>query len=201
MANKGVNPFKEIRIKAGDQARSIAWYRSQIKKVGDTRFKPSELVSNRELRTRKLDTFRGSPFGLYFFYYDPKFKNELPYYDTFPLVYPFRYAENGFYGYNLHYLPPSLRFKLMGALIDIRIGSPNDEERQTLQSVGLLNQEEVNAYFAPCIKRYLNTHVRSTFIRIPDEDWVAASMLPVQNFQKASDAKVWSDSRKIIRGY
>ena len=40
--------------------------------------------------TIKAETFRNTNRfmlgGLYFFYYDPKGKNELPYYDKFPLV-------------------------------------------------------------------------------------------------------------------
>ena len=43
------------------------------------------------------------------FFYDPKTKETLPYYDTFPLIIVVGPAPGGFYGLNLHYLPPVLR--------------------------------------------------------------------------------------------
>ena len=39
---------------------------------------------------------------LYFFLYDPKTKDELPYYDRFPLVLVLEKYDDGFLGLNLH---------------------------------------------------------------------------------------------------
>ena len=36
------------------------------------------------------------------------------------------------------------------------------------------------------------------FRRVDSEDNLTAIMLPVQRFKKASDTKVWGDSRKMI---
>ena len=47
------------------------------------------------------------------FFYDPKHKDKLPYYDLFPLIVVVGPAEGGFYGLNLHYLPPILRAKML----------------------------------------------------------------------------------------
>lgn len=191
MANK-TNPFDEIRMKSAGQVRSATWYRDQVKNIGKTRFNPQSLSQNRELNVKRL-----YPGGLYLFSYDPKTKNQLPYYDTLPLVYPFRMLPNGFLGYNLHYLPYALRFKVMGVLLDVRY-SRLPEVKKELMAYGILNQLEVGPYFKPCIKRYLNSQVRSNFILIPEEDWLTASMLPIEQFQKAGSQKVWYDSRKTI---
>src|SRR5579859_4289851 len=40
--------------------------------------------------------------------YDPKLKEKLPYYDTFPLGIVVAFNKTGFYSLNLHYLPPFL---------------------------------------------------------------------------------------------
>ena len=53
---------------------------------------------------------------MFMFIYDPKHKDTLPFYDTFPLVFPIEIYSDSFLGINLHYLPPVLRAKLMDAL-------------------------------------------------------------------------------------
>src|SRR5690348_3007714 len=75
--------------------------------------------------TWQLSNFQGMrqtlyPVGgaMYLFRYNPKTKETLPYYDTFPLVIPVKLLPDGFHGLNLHYLPPMLRAKLMMALMD-----------------------------------------------------------------------------------
>ena len=50
----------------------------------------------------------------------------------------------------------------------------------------------------PTIKRYLYGYARSMFRKVDSEDNLTAIMLPVQRFKKASDSKVWGDSRKMI---
>ena len=53
------------------------------------------------------------------FFYDPKTKDTLPYYDKFPLAVIVGPAKGGFHGLNIHYLPPVLRAKFLDALMDI----------------------------------------------------------------------------------
>ena len=46
---------------------------------------------------------------MYFYHYDPKYKDVLPVYDKFPLVIPMEMYSDGFLGLNLHYLDPYSR--------------------------------------------------------------------------------------------
>ena len=62
------------------------------------------------------------------FFYDPKTKDTLPYYDRFPLVIIVGPAPKGFYGLNLHYLPPILRAKFLDALLEITNNKAYDEK-------------------------------------------------------------------------
>ena len=67
------------------------------------------------MRSGKLNS-RPSQGRLNLFFYDPKFKKTLPYYDTFPLVLPLEPIKGGFMGMNFHYLPPAMRFTLLRRL-------------------------------------------------------------------------------------
>ena len=50
------------------------------------------------------------------FGYDPKHKDRLPYYDTFPLIFPLEPAKGGFIGLNFHYLKPGARVAFLRSL-------------------------------------------------------------------------------------
>ena len=50
-----------------------------------------------------------SPGDMVMYTYNPKLKDVLPYYDAFPLTIVVGPAKDGFYGINLHYLPPKVR--------------------------------------------------------------------------------------------
>ena len=62
-------------------------------------------------RSESLTTWRGkSMLGkMYFYSYNPKWKDQLPWYDTFPLVFPIERYPDGFLGLNFHYLHPKHR--------------------------------------------------------------------------------------------
>ena len=74
-----VNPFKDIRMKAGDVDRSLNWYQVQTKNLKNVR--PNQLMANTpELTTTIL------PGNMYMFFYDAKLKDKLPYWDMFPFI-------------------------------------------------------------------------------------------------------------------
>ena len=49
-------------------------------------------------------------------------------------------------------------------------------------------------YYKPCIKRYLNSHVKSRFVQIYPEEWNLAIFLPTERFTGSSKGKVFSDT-------
>ena len=169
--------FTDIRKLAGDTSKSVAWYKNKIRDLG-ARVSARKLINQGALRTRPSNG------KLNMFFYDPKLKNILPYYDRFPLVLPLQSAPGGFLGINFHYLPIPLRVRLL-EVIDAK---GVDSDYSSLKKIKLIK---------PTIKHYLTNHLRSRFLRIDEEDFLVAALLPVQDFRKASDAKVWSDSRRI----
>jgi hypothetical protein len=138
----------------------------------------------------------GSPSigSMYMFFYDPKNKQTLPYYDRFPLVFPINFYSDGFLGINLHYIPPTTRAILMDRLYDT-INNDSMHETMKLQ----LNYEMLSGAsrfrsFKPCVKKYLYSHVMSGFKLVSPLDWDKAIMLPTERFAKSTKDKVWSDS-------
>lgn len=130
---------------------------------------------------------------MYLFKYDPKLKSDLPYYDSYPLIFPFDNAPGGFYGINFHYLPMVYRAKLMDALISLA-DSKTDRATRLKLSYQILKSSSKFRYFKPCVKHYLNKHVKSRFINIDSSQWDIALFLPLQRFNKASAATVYRDS-------
>lgn len=136
--------------------------------------------------------------SMFMFFYDPKGKKELPFYDSFPLVIVIGPAEGGFLGLNLHYLPPVLRAKFLDALLDATNNKRYNETTRFDITYDLLKRAAKYKYFKPCIKHYLNDHVRSRFARVEAPEWEIATFLPTADFQKATQQKVWADSRRKI---
>jgi len=186
MAN---NIFQTVNMKAGDDRKSYQWYRDQVRNLG------SGLSGTQLLRNEKLSS-RIVPGNMYLFMYDPKHKEILPYYDTVPLVLPFKSVPEGFLGINLHYLPYLARFKLLGELSKLTLDKRVDEKTKIQISWQILNSSSKYLAATACVKHYLNDHLRSRFLKINYSDWITASMLPVENFKKAKKDYVWRETKK-----
>jgi len=133
-----------------------------------------------------------------FFFYDPKHKDTLPYYDSFPLVIVVGPAKDGFYGLNLHYLPPLLRAKFLDNLLEVTNNKKFDETTRFQLTYEMLQGTTKMKEFQPCFKHYLTKHVRSRFARVPAAEWEIATFLPAANWQKKSASQVYRFSRKMI---
>jgi len=135
---------------------------------------------------------------MYHFYYDPKHKKTLPYYDTFPLIFKVKNVPNGFLGINLHYLPLRQRAVLMDALYDLTTNTKYDETTKLRISYDILNGAAKYKWFKPTLKMYLNKHVRSRFLEINSVEWDMALFLPTERFEKSNKQSVWKDSRQMV---
>jgi len=135
---------------------------------------------------------------MYMYYYDPKHKATLPYYDMFPLVFPYRKVQGGFMGINLHYLPHVYRAKLMDSLYDVANNDRFDETTKLKLNYSILNGASKFKYFKPCVKHYLTEQLRSRFLYVYPSEWDIALFLPTERFQGATKQQVWKDSKKLI---
>jgi hypothetical protein len=164
------------------------WLRSKVKSLNPT---PQSLMRDRE-RLRD-NSFIGR---MYFYFYDPKHKDTLPYYDRFPLVIPIERYSDGFLGLNLHYIHPKQRIILLDKLSDTATNKRFDDKTKLRISYEYLAAASKAFEATPCIKRYLFSHIDSRFLEISAEEWDIAVMLPVESFVGATTSKVYADSRK-----
>jgi len=184
-----IDRIKESLAKEGLNTRSNqarAWLRAKINNL-----RPSRQALLADRKRLKDNTIIGR---MYFYYYDPKTKDKLQYYDRFPLVLPIERYQDGFLGLNMHYIHPKQRIFLLDALSDYATNTRFDKTTKLKLSYDLLSRTSLA--YQPCVKRYLFSHVQSRFLEIDANEWDIAALLPVEQFQKSSSSKVWADSRK-----
>ena len=179
--------IQAVKDEAKGRPRSTQWYKDKIREFGQ----PGALDL---IRDGKRDT---KPFygKLNMFFYDPKHKKKLPYYDTFPLVLPIEKYPDGFLGINMHYLPIPLRIKLLDGLVDFSNNTKFDESTRLIVDYSKL--KNINL-IKPTLHRYLAGYTKSQFRRIDANEFTIATLLPVQRFKKATDNAVWKESRSMI---
>ena len=182
--------------RAGVTARtkkSREWFQAKVKELGTV---------NRQalLKDDALEpTNREIVGSMYMYFYDPKTKETLPYYDRFPLIIMVEQAKGGFYGLNLHYLRPDIRAEFLDELMKLAPKKATDKTRITKMKYDLLKGVQKYKEFKPCFKHYLTSHIKSKMARVPMTDWEIAIFLPTEQFTKANKTKVWAESIKIAK--
>ena len=191
MAKTLLQRITESLAKEGLKPRSNAardWLRSKVKEL-----KPSAQTLMNDRKRLRDSSIIGK---MYFYFYDPKTKEKMKYYDRFPLVIPIENYKDGFLGLNLHYIHPKQRIILLDKLSATASNKTFDENTKLRISYAYLAAAAKAFEANPCIKRYLFSHVQSRFLEITANEWDIAVMLPVESFVGATTSKVYSDSRK-----
>jgi hypothetical protein len=192
------NLFRNLELqafKAGINPRtreSRDWFRKRASRM--RRLNRKAILKDEEL----IKTPKHVVGSMQMFFYDPKHKATLPYFDTFPLSIIMGPAEGGFMGLNLHYLPPVLRAKFLDGLLDLADSKTYDDDTKFNLRYNMLQRSAKLKYFKPCVKHYLSKHVKSRFSTVPAPEWEIATFLPTAQWQKASANQVYSLSRRMI---
>lgn len=186
--------FEKNRYDYSITKKSKTWFDQQANLLAGRGVTPNKILGSDAKRL----TASIRPGNLYMFAYNPKHKDTLPYYDKFPMVFPWKKTPDGFIGLNLHYLPYGLRIKLMDRLLVYKTNSKMDETTRLKFSWGMIDGVAKFAPASPCVKHYLNSHVKSQFVKIDANDWPTAMMMPVERFVGASKQYVWQQSVKRI---
>jgi hypothetical protein len=173
---------------------SVKWLTKKIGQLSN----PTGIAStiNKEANQRNSKFQIG---GLYYFYYDPKTKEKLDYYDRFPLVLILDIHPDGFMGLNLHYLPIKYRVAFLDKLMEYASLDGNNDIKRIRVSYDLLASSKRYKEFKPCLKKYLNGYVQSRILAVQPDEWDIAVFLPIQQFRKAPAKVVWEDSLEEIR--
>ena len=155
--------------------KSATWYKNIIRNF------QNGLVESENIGTIEAMPSMGR---MCCFWYDPKLKETLPYYDTFPLSIPIEQYGDSWLGLNLHYLPPGQRQGFFKALYTLRTDKKLTEKTRLAATYSLLKGTTRFRLFEPCIKKYLFAHSRSPYLNINPEQWEMVVDLPLQSFRK-----------------
>lgn len=144
-----------------------------------TSLKPviDDLERPRKLRTKTLVTFE----------YNPKTKERLPYWDKYPLVLLTEINALGWEGYNLHYMHPLERARILYEY---------QKNSRGLDAGKMFNEFKNHRYSEFCYKKYIANNVTVPPREIPVAYWELAIQLPYEAFQKASKEHVWNENKK-----
>jgi len=191
LANKGAS----VGISQNFSRESISWFRQNAGNIQNVNAK--KLLSDKDNIAKYVTPKDIGKMFMYF--YDPKLKEVLPYYDRFPLIFLINVDGQGFEGINLHYLAPQLRARLMDSLYSLMNNNKYDQTTKLRITYDLLKGSSKFRYFKPCYKRYLFDHVQSNFVNVPVTNWDMALMLPTERFAKAPKSEVFQDSSRSVR--
>jgi len=189
MAKTLLDRIKSSLSKQGIEPRTVQsrdWLKNKIKEL-----KPTQTTLMSDRKRLKDSSIIGK---MYFYFYDPKTKDSMPYYDRFPLVIPIERYKDGFLGLNLHYIHPRHRINLLDKLSEIASNKNYNENTKLRISYDYLAASSRAFEATPCIKRYLFSHVQSRFLEITADEWDIAVLLPMESFVGATTNKVFADS-------
>ena len=172
---------------------SITWLQKRMASLKSPTKLAREIVSEKN----RNGTFEVG--GLYHFFYDPLTKNKLPYYDTFPLIIPLRIDKDGFLALNLHYLPPMYRATFLDKLMPLALKNERNDPTKLRVTYDILKITQSVKEFKPCLKKYLESQIRSRIVPVEPNEWEVALFLPTAIFKGATEKKVYAESLKEIR--
>lgn len=167
------NPEKQKR----NTQQSLKWFSQYVPR--------SYNKSRTSMVMRDSSTYASQimPGFMYFFDYDAIWKDTLPVWDKFPLIFPWdSWTANGhsyFIGINIHYLNPALRLAAMSSLLQIRMEKRYRASTKLAISWKALKGMSTHKLFEHSVKMYRLDAVRSRFIKIPSQSWELAAFLPV----------------------
>ena len=149
------------------EEESRRWFREKATEVNKNKIIPTNIIIEKEhVPSIKNIKQVGS---LFLYNYAPKHKKTLDYYDTFPIVFPFKIVAQGFYGLNLHYLPTPYRAIFMDNMYSLL--NSKDVEKNTTRlakiTYSVLESRKSLRFFRPCIHMYLHKNIRSKIAFIP----------------------------------
>ena len=179
LSQKGISPRTNL---------ARAWLQQKMATL-----KPSRQKMMEERKRLRSESIIGK---MYFYFYDPKTKDTLPYYDKFPLVIPIEEHRDGFLGLNLHYIHPKQRLILLDKLSDIMTNKQFDESTKFKISYNYLKNASRIYEHKPCLKKYLYTHIQSKFLNIDASEWDIAALLPTEDFEKVQKHQVFQESEE-----
>ena len=185
MANKLFDRLTEkarrANISPNGTKESIDWFRRVVTREGQ--------IPKIDKITEGMRNARFVPGEMITYGYDPKLKERLDFYDEHPLIIFLERKADGWYGLNLHYLPPVVRAQIFEEL--------RYNERNLAAVAQRLSRNEQTKV---CLKRYKAKQLTTKPKTIPKDVWEIAIALPYDKFIKENKKKVWQLSKSKRNG-
>jgi hypothetical protein len=189
--NRVIGQFRNTtNFNLGDE-RATNWLATNLTKIKTTMRQKNYIDNTRQIVRKQL-----TPGKMVFFGYNPKTKDELMFWDEFPVTIILHPQKNGFLGLNLHYLPPSSRASFLNKLLKY-VSDPNWVKHNNTSvefrvTYGLLKNTAKMSAYRPCIKRYYYSHIITKVAYIEPQEWKMVPFFPLDKFKGASRADVWA---------
>jgi hypothetical protein len=176
---------------------SREWFLGKLKSIGD-----GSVDRNAMLKSESLSPASKTIAGkMYMFWYLPKHRETLPYFDKFPLVLPLEITGQTLTALNLHYLPIDLRQSLFYSLLN-RVNNNKYDESTVMQvTYETLKGSRAMKAHRPCIKKYLAGRIMGNIVNVPAQEWEIAVHLPTALWRKQNENYVHNRSREQIRNF
>jgi hypothetical protein len=177
-------------LQLGDD-RTTRWLATNLSKIKTTMQQKNFIDQGKTVVKKQL-----TPGKMVFYGYSPKTKDELMFWDEFPITIILHQQKDGFLGLNLHYLPPSTRADFLNKLLKY-VSDPNwiahnNTSVEFRVTYGLLKNTAKLKAFRPCIKRYYYKHIMTKVAFIAPQEWKTVPFFPLDKFKGASRADVWA---------
>lgn len=160
--------FEEVQGKAkGNPSRE--WYRTQVFAAKTIQYEndPTKLIRQEQqddadnTLSRDKNTMRVFPklFSLMLYSYKAKYREELPFYDKYPLAFVLDVNPKSFFAVNLHYYTPSQRIGIVQSLAKNKIPR-----------------------FEKGAHKYLLSEVKTPYLDLAEQEWETICVLPLEEF-------------------
>ena len=160
--------FEEVQGKAkGNPSRE--WYRTQVFAAKTIQYEndPTKLIRQEQqddadnTLSRDKNTMRVFPklFSLMLYSYKAKYREELPFYDKYPLAFVLDVNPKSFFAVNLHYYTPSQRIGIVQSLVKNKIPR-----------------------FEKGAHKYLLSEVKTPYLDLAEQEWETICILPLEEF-------------------
>ena len=187
---KVLKGMQGTNLQLGDD-RTTRWLATNLSKIKTTMNQRNFIDSGKTVIRKSL-----TPGKMVFYGYSPKTKDQLMFWDEFPITIILHPQKDGFLGLNLHYLPPSGRANFLNNLLKY-VSDPNwiahnNTSVEFRVTYGMLKGSAIMKAYRPCIKRYYYKHIVSKVAFISPHDWKTVPFFPLDRFKGASRSDIWA---------
>ena len=161
--------FEQVQENKKISSPSREWYRTEVFGAKTIQYEDDagKLIREEQVdeqgdalqRDKNLMRVYPRIFSLMLYGYKAKYREELPYYDKYPLAFVLDVNPKSFFAMNLHYYTPSQRIGIVQSLAENKIPR-----------------------FEKGTHKYLLSEVKTPYLHLAEQEWETICMLPLEEF-------------------